>query len=40
LSHSPSMESTSSSMTSNVCQQHRVHVRLETGRSIDESSNA
>lgn len=42
LSHSPSMESTSSSResTSNVCQQHRVHVRLETGRSIDESSNA
>lgn len=41
LSHSPSMDSTSSSTNSSICQQqHRVHVRLETGRSLDESSNA
>ncbi|XP_045033256.1 uncharacterized protein DKFZp434B061 isoform X6 [Daphnia magna] len=38
LSHSPSMDSNSSCTTSNIRQQHRV--RLESRRSIDESSNA
>lgn len=39
LSHSPSIDSSSSSTTtSSLTQQHRI--RLETGRSIDESSNA
>lgn len=38
--HSPSMDP-SSTKSSSACQQHvRVHVRLETSRSIDESSNA
>lgn len=36
LSHSPSMDSTSSSTTSTICQQHRV--RLESRRSFDESN--
>ena len=40
LSHSPSMDSTCSTSSSACQQQHRVHVRLETGRSLDESSNA
>ncbi|XP_059353066.1 uncharacterized protein LOC130688934 isoform X4 [Daphnia carinata] len=38
LSHSPSMDSNSSATNSNVGQPHRI--RLESRRSIDESSNA
>lgn len=40
LSHSPSMDSTLSSSNLSTIQQHRVHVRLEAGHSIDEFSNA